>query len=297
MPPMIGRAAELDTLVRALERARDGHGAVALISGEAGIGKTTLAAELRSAAESHGIVTLWGRTSEAAWAGPYAPWIEALSVLDEGAAALFQTADSLSPEDRQAQIHEQVLGQLSATVARKPALLVLDDLHWARPATLDLLRHVAFSLARSPLLIVGTYRTSAAAPHLPLGKTLGHLRREADVLDIQLTGLDRAQLAVLLESAWTERLDQILEETNGNPLFAIEIGRALDAGALAPGALRSRMTLGTSGGSAHRPASYRPAARLAVRIRSAHSIDRGDFRRGLPSFHDLHPCPIFPRVT
>ena len=94
MPHMIGRATERDSLIRALERARDGHGTVALISGEAGIGKTTLAAELRSAAESHGIVSLWGRTPEAAWAGPYAPWIEALSTLDGGAEDLNDSESS-----------------------------------------------------------------------------------------------------------------------------------------------------------------------------------------------------------
>ncbi len=66
MPPMIGREAELDTLVRALERARDGRASVALIGGEAGIGKTTLAGELRSAAEARKIAIHWGRTPEAA---------------------------------------------------------------------------------------------------------------------------------------------------------------------------------------------------------------------------------------
>src|SRR5690349_18063923 len=153
MPAMIGRTSELDALMRALERARDGHGSVALIGGEAGIGKTTLARELRAGADSHGLVTLWGRTPEAAWSSPYAPWIEALDSLDGGAAALFQAPDSLSPEDRQVHIHERVLRQLQVTVSRRPTLLVLEDVHWAQRASLDLLRHIAFSADRFPLLI------------------------------------------------------------------------------------------------------------------------------------------------
>lgn len=227
MSQMIGRKEELDALIRALERARDGRGSVALIGGEAGIGKTTLAGELRAAADARGIETLWGRTPEAAWAGPFAPWIEALDGLDGRAEALFAVDEALAPEDRQIRIHDRVLRLLSTTVTRQPALLVLEDLHWGQSATFDLLRHVAFSLTRSPLLIAATYRASAAAAHLPLGKTLGHLRHEAETLDLQLSGLDRAQLAQLLESAWTGRLDLILEETNGNPLFAVELGRAL----------------------------------------------------------------------
>jgi DNA-binding CsgD family transcriptional regulator len=221
---MIGRQAELDTLIRALERARDGHGSVALIGGEAGIGKTTLVGELRSAAESRSVDVRWGRTPEAAWAAPYAPWIEALG---SSAADLFETPPSLSLQDRQIQIHDRVLRHLDRP---KASLLVLEDLHWAQPVTLDLLRHVAFGAARFPLSIVGTYRASAAAPHLPLGVTLGNLRQEADVIDLKLTGLDREQMRLLLGRYVDAQLDRILVETAGNPLFAIELGRMLSDG-------------------------------------------------------------------
>jgi DNA-binding CsgD family transcriptional regulator len=238
MPPMIGRQDELDALVRALERAQSGRGSVAVIGGEAGIGKTTLAGELRSAAAARGMAVLWGRTPEAAWAGPFAPWIEAFDTLDGGSAPLFQTDGDLSTEDRQTQIHDRVLRQLMATITRKPALLVLEDLHWAQPATLDLLRHVAFGSTRSGLLIAVTCRTSAAAPHLPLGKTLGHMRREADVLDISLTGLDRAQLRRLLPETSPQQIDRILAETNGNPLFAIALGQTLGKPSGAAGSAR-----------------------------------------------------------
>lgn len=224
---MIGRIDELDALIRALERTQSGRGSVALIGGEAGIGKTTLAGELRSAAESRGIAVLWGRTPEAAWAGPYAPWIEALDGFDGGSAALFQSPDDLSPDDRQAHVHDRVLRHLLAAIRQAPALLVLEDLHWAQPATLDLLRHVAFGATHSGLLITGTYRSGAAAPHLPLGKMLGQLRREADVLDIALGGLDRDQLLRLLPDATSGQIDRVLAETNGNPLFALAAGEML----------------------------------------------------------------------
>lgn len=224
---MIGRTDELDALIRALERTQTGHGSVAFIAGEAGIGKTTLAKELRSAAEARDIAVHWGRAPQAAWSGPYAPWIEALDGFDGGSASLFQTPDGLSPENRQAQIHDRVVRQILASIRRKPALLVLEDLHWAQPVTLDLLRHVAFATAQNGLLIAGTYRSSAAAPHVPLGTTLGQVRREADVLDLALNGLDRAQLMRLLPSATPDQVDWVLAETNGNPLFAIATGEML----------------------------------------------------------------------
>jgi DNA-binding CsgD family transcriptional regulator len=221
---MIGRQAELETLIRALERARDGNGSVALVGGEAGIGKTTLVGELRSAAESRSVDVLWGRTPEAAWAAPYAPWIEALG---SGAADLFDAPLSLSPQDRQIQIHDRVLHHLDRP---KSSLLVLEDLHWAQPATLDLLRHIAFGAALFPLSIVGTYRASAAAPHLPLGRALGQLRQETNAIDLTLTGLDREQMRLLLGRYVDAQLDRILVETGGNPLFAIELGRTLSEG-------------------------------------------------------------------
>jgi DNA-binding CsgD family transcriptional regulator len=225
--PMIGRQNELNSLIRGLERAQHGIGSVALIGGEAGIGKTTLARELRSAAATRGIDVLWGRTPEAAWAGPYAPWVEALERLNTASGPLFQTADELSAEDRQAQIHDRVLRALSALTQRTSALLVLEDLHWAQSATLDLLRHVAFGTARSSILIVGTYRASGAAPHLPLGKTLGHLRHEAEVPDLSLTGLDRADLQQLLGNVTRQQVDRVLAETKGNPLYALALATAL----------------------------------------------------------------------
>ncbi len=231
MPPMIGRKDELDALIRALERAQGGRGSVALIGGEAGIGKTTLAGELRSAAESRGVPVLWGRTPEAAWAGPTRPGSRRWT--DSTAAA---HRSSRPPTNSPRMIARRrfttaCFANFWRLLRRNPALLVLEDLHWAQPVTLDLLRHIAFGAARSGLLIVGTYRASAAAPHLPLGKTLGHLRREAEVLDLSLAGLDRAQLQRLLGSPSQKQIDRVLAETNGNPLFALAVGQMLDTAA------------------------------------------------------------------
>lgn len=235
MTSMIGRTIELDTLIRALDRAQGGRGAVALIGGDAGIGKTTLARELRSAAEARDMTVLWGRTPEATWAGPYAPWIEALDSLDGGSGALFHTAEDLSAQDRQAQIHDRVLRQFSALTMRKPAVLVLEDLHWAQPATLDLLRHVAFGSTHSGLLMVSTFRASTAAPQLPLGKTLGHLRHETEVIDLPLSGLDRDQLLQLIGTATPAQIDRVLAETRGNPLYAIAVGQTLSTSSSSAG--------------------------------------------------------------
>ena len=158
MTRMVGRTAELESLIRALERARDGRGSVALVGGEAGIGKTTLLRELQGAADARGILTLWGRTPEAVWAGPYAPWVDALDGFEGRSAAIFAVDETLAPDDRQTRIHDRVLGELGATVARKPALLVLEDLHWADPLSLELISRLMEAFAHAPLFLICVYR-------------------------------------------------------------------------------------------------------------------------------------------
>lgn len=222
---MIGRRQEFATLLGALDRATQGRGGVALVSGEAGIGKTTLAGEIRAAALERRIRVLWGRTPEATWASPYAPWVDAFGPLHDNPNALFAVDDTRTPEDRQIQIHDRVLALLRSTLAAGPLLIVLDDVHWAAAPALELLRHVAYEFSRAPVLLIATYRPSAAAANQPLGRCVGQLLRESNVIEIHLSGLDRDHLAALLGEIPDAHLDRILAETHGNPFFAIELAR------------------------------------------------------------------------
>ena len=76
-PQFVGRASELATLTARFEQAARGHGGVALIAGEPGIGKTSLAHAFTAQAQQRGALVLWGRCYEGDWSPPFAPWVEA----------------------------------------------------------------------------------------------------------------------------------------------------------------------------------------------------------------------------
>src|SRR5207253_2944735 len=128
-----------------------GQGGLVLIGGEAGIGKTTLAEDLGHQAQARGAFVLVGRCYDLSETPPYGPWIELLDPFR--AAADFppelraDTPPAIVPSASQAALFRQVRAFLAAAAARQPLFLFLDDLHWADPASLDLLRALARSLA------------------------------------------------------------------------------------------------------------------------------------------------------
>jgi DNA-binding SARP family transcriptional activator len=175
--PFVGRERELAQLREAWAR---GSGAV-LVAGEAGIGKTRLAAEFAGSVQGP---VLYGRCDEGLGV-PYQPFAEALGL----------------PEapDR--------LALFAATAARLDGqLLVLDDLHWATVPTLQMLAHVIRAQPRA--LILGTYRDTELPP--------GHPLRTLPAERITLHGLDEPAIAALVGDA---DAPELLERTNGNPLF------------------------------------------------------------------------------
>src|SRR5262249_14331352 len=119
-----------------------------------------------------------------------------------------------------------------------PVVVLLDDLHWADPPSLALLRHLARSARPAALLVVGTYRETDLARTHPLAELLGELRREPHVERLLLRGLDRAEPAALVaaraQHEAPEAFVRVLHaETEGNPFFAEEVIRHLiEAGAL-----------------------------------------------------------------
>jgi DNA-binding SARP family transcriptional activator len=185
--PFVGRERELRQLRDAWAR---GSGAV-LVAGEAGIGKTRLAAELAGSVQR---AVLYGRCDEGL-AVPYQPFVEALG-------PSFPTATDQ-------------LELFAATAARLDGqLLVLDDLHWASAPTLQMLRYVIRSEPRA--LILGTYRDSGLPPDHPL--------RTLDTERIVLGGLDEAEIAALLGDPHAPGLPaRLLAQTNGNPFFVREL--------------------------------------------------------------------------
>jgi class 3 adenylate cyclase len=257
----VGRVAQQELLQDALKQADVAeHQRVILLSGEAGIGKTTLVATLAREAHAAGAIVLYGRCDEDL-ARPYQPWVEALTHLVEHAPedilrahvqqrdgdlarlipALTRRLPDLPanrPSDPDSERHllfAAVVDLLARASEDSSVVVVLDDLHWADRTTVQLLRHVAAAATTMRLLVLGTFReTDVDAAH-PLTEVLAALHREPAVERVMVEGLDDRELLALMEQlaggdfgqSVSELRDELREETNGNPFFVTEIFRHL----------------------------------------------------------------------
>jgi class 3 adenylate cyclase/tetratricopeptide (TPR) repeat protein len=258
---VIGRDAEASLLTDAFKRvaAREGR-EIVLVSGEAGIGKTTLATQVARDAFEAGAVVLLGRCDEDLGV-PYGPFAEALShYVTYASEAMLQShvqslgaelakivptlrqrvaelpaPQSADPDTERYLLYNAVVGLLGEMSEEAPIVLVLDDLQWADQPSLQLLRRVVANTASLPLLIIGTYRRSELSNRHPLTETLAELRRETAVSRIELAGLDGTEVLAFMEAAAGHALDHdgvglahaLYRETDGNPFFVGEMLRHL----------------------------------------------------------------------
>jgi predicted ATPase len=140
----VGRVRELGQLERALDATRAGGGTTALVTGDAGIGKTRLASELAARARGAGFEALLGRSIELVGTElPFQPFVEALRPLGALPRTDAQAAGS------QLRVFQETLALLHDRAAAAPLLLVLEDLHWADISTLDLVVFLATTSATS----------------------------------------------------------------------------------------------------------------------------------------------------
>lgn len=225
IPAPIGRAAEFAALCDLLPREAQ-LGRIAEVTGEAGIGKSHLLQSLIDVATSTGTRVLRGRASEFEGDVPFAPLIDAFAGLEH-------PLELAEPSHRHA-LHRAVRGMLESLTTSGPALLVLDDLHWADDASIDLIRALAARPPAGPILIVVAHR-----PHHP-----GSPLRTAALAGIgphatariALEGLaidDAARLLPALTSA--ARVAEAHAQCGGNPFVLLQLGRDLwERGSVAP---------------------------------------------------------------
>ncbi len=258
---VIGRDTETVLLADAFKRVATNEGReIVLISGEAGIGKTTLATQAARAAFETGAIVLLGRCDEDLGV-PYGPFVEALShyvthASEEALRAQVQSLgaelakmvpalqqrlgelpapQSADPDTERYLLYNAVVGLLDHVSADKPLVLVLDDLQWADKPSLQLLRHVVANTTPLRLLIVGTYRHSELSSSHPLTEALAALRRESGVSRVALSGLDDTGVLAFIEATAGHDLDSdgvelahaLYRETDGNPFFVGEVLRHL----------------------------------------------------------------------
>jgi DNA-binding CsgD family transcriptional regulator len=229
-PELIGRADELRELIARRLSASKSHGALVLVTGEAGIGKSRLIQafgdELAGRRTSFGIG--YCRPTGNA---PYAPFAE-------GARAAGFSLEISSALSRGEQL-SALAGSIATAAQRRNIVLVLEDLHWADAATLGLVSHLIPTLASLPFLLVVTYRTDVPID-LQTSRSFARIERHA-ASKIALAPLTPAEMRRLLRLATAERyhagaeqLDDIVERAEGNPFFAEELLKSLTARAANP---------------------------------------------------------------
>jgi class 3 adenylate cyclase len=257
-----GRDVELAAGLDTWMSARAGERRIALISGEPGIGKTRLAAEIAQAAHEDGALVLFGRSDEGL-AMPFQPFVEALDwYCDHGGpharigrygadltrlstrvAERFPTTDpplEADPASEQHRLFEAVTSWLGDVAC--PVVLVLDDLHWATTGSLLMMRHVIREARDVPLLVLATYRDTELDAGHPLVAALAEVGREEGVHRLPLSGLDDTGIVELLAAMSDQPADDashelavvLASQTDGNPFFIREVVRQLvDDGQLA----------------------------------------------------------------
>lgn len=228
-PALIGRAAQLHTLTRLYERTASGQGQIALISGEAGIGKSRLVAEtLRSLSTTTRV--LQGRCFEQDQTLPYAPLLD----MPELAHHLSSIAPdpALDPEQEKRRRHQSLADFLLGMVASQPLVLVLEDVHWGDDASLEFITFLTRSLPAQPVLLLLTYRDDEV--RASLAQFLAGLDRQRLATELRLKRLSRDETKALLNSMFDQNsplaadfLDTLYDLTEGNPFFIEEVLKSL----------------------------------------------------------------------
>jgi DNA-binding CsgD family transcriptional regulator len=233
---LVGRARELADFEDALAQARAGRGALLLVSGPPGIGKSRLVGAALDRADALGLRRAAGAAVDDPGAPPLWPWRRVLRAVD-GEDVLDRPADRDEPEaTARFRLFAEVTDRLAAAA---PLLVVLEDAHWADELSAALLRHVAGELAGRGIVVAVTYRDGVPGP---LAGVLGNLVRGDGVRLIGLGELTEADVAEWLP-ALTGAPDAVLaaalhERTGGNPLLVRLVGEDL---ARRPGGLAALM--------------------------------------------------------
>ena len=220
--PLVGRVGERQALLALYARVVAGRPQVLLITGAAGIGKTTLVEELCARAESAagGARVLRGESAPLAGAAlAYGPFVAALRDQAEWMLADDGTPDMLAARHR---LFVRVLELLAGLAARSPVVLVLEDLHWADDSSRELLAFLAVRLRDQPVMLVGTLRDE----ELPggVGHWLAELERRPGVSRLRLGGLADVEITELVtgllpaDAASADRVAAVVGSSDGNAM-------------------------------------------------------------------------------
>ncbi|MGY1663377.1 BTAD domain-containing putative transcriptional regulator [Geodermatophilus sp. SYSU D00705] len=253
---LVGRDEQLATAGALLAEAAAGHGRVVLVTGEPGIGKTRLTEAVAARAGDVGGQVGWGRCWEGSGAPVMWPWVQVVRALFAGlppggpgrvpeplaaelAPLLPELADrhsgarAVAPnlDAARFRLYEAVCEALRQAAAERPFVVILEDLHWADPPSLQLLTYLAGEVTSTRVLVLATYR-DIGAQNDALTDALAALARRPAVERMALGGLGAGDVTRLMAAETGLEPDRRLagllhDRTGGNPFFVVELLRLL----------------------------------------------------------------------
>lgn len=259
----VGRARELELLTRSWREVQEGHGALCLVRGDAGVGKSRLVAELAAAVHTEGASVLHGHCDPERTI-PFQPFAETLEGLGEEAMAALvarrpdgaDTGETDAGEERH-HLFGRVTAVLADHAAERPVLVVVDDLHEADAGSLLLLRHLLRSFPAHPMLVLATALTGGLPPGVEgLTDTLG---RDGLLHELVLGELDDQAATALVEAELAApgppdpaTVAAVVTLAHGNPLLLCQLSH------------HAHLMTDGDGGAPADPAAPRPASPTEV---------------------------------
>jgi predicted ATPase/DNA-binding CsgD family transcriptional regulator len=252
--PIVGRQRELTLVMKQYEAVKKGHSRVVLLTGEPGMGKTRLLKDFSSQIAQNGAIVLRGNATESEGMPPFLPFLEALgryirvnpqdqlrskvalvpqilaSLLPELSVYFPDHLDSLPvpPEQARFRLYEAIGTFLEVISGQHVLVLILDDLHWADTASLDLMLHLAYYQSNRHLLILGAYRENEVDGNPALARTLAELSRQRVLTTVVVDPLSATEIGMLAFGRHGGTLSKSVNvllhaQSEGNPFFAEEL--------------------------------------------------------------------------
>jgi len=249
MSPLVGREREWATIQQWVNAKADYASEVLLVVGEPGIGKTRLLEELRATMQADQV--LWGRGFAAEMVRPYGIWTDALrSLAIPPSVTIPPELSFLLPEmgqptktapDRpparlreRSHLFDAVVQLIAEWTNQAPLVVIFDDIQWIDEASSALLHYTIRLLGHLPVRFAYAGRSEELEENPVISRVVQALRRERRLRTLKLQPFDRAQTAELIRSVQinfsnlsVEAFDQVFTDSGGNPLFALEVARAL----------------------------------------------------------------------